>query len=113
MAITPTVEKCKDINDISFVSIQWKRWFAKTYGNTYHSVRITVYSKNALQWQEVFYEPFQYGYGEWYLQTAGEFLDKYFDTENLYSWRERQDFSIKTWIVFSIDVQDVNRKKDL
>ena len=48
--------------------IEGRRWFQKTYGNTYHSVRI--FKDGAC----VAYLPFQYGYGEQFLQTAWEWL---------------------------------------
>jgi hypothetical protein len=48
--------------------IEGRRWFQKTYGNTYHSVRI---------WQDgkqIAYLPYQYGYGEQWLQTALDWM---------------------------------------
>jgi len=47
------------------------RWFDKTYGNTYHSVRITRIKDN-----KTLYCPFQYGYGDCYRQTALEAMSK-------------------------------------
>lgn len=44
--------------------IEGRRWFQRTYGNTYHSVRIWIDGK------QVVVLPFQYGYGEGFLQTA-------------------------------------------
>ena len=52
------------------IIIDAKRWFDKINGNTYHSVRVFKDSK------ELGYIPFQYGYGESYLQTAHEILAK-------------------------------------
>ena len=43
--------------------IEGRRWFQKTYGNTYHSVRIFKDDK------QVAYIPFIYGYGEQFLHT--------------------------------------------
>ena len=48
--------------------IEGRRWFQRTYGNTYHSVRIFK------DGEQVAYLPFQYGYGEQFLQTAWEWL---------------------------------------
>ena len=48
--------------------IEGRRWFQKTYGNTYHSVRIFI------KGEQVAYLPFRYGYGEGFLQTAWEWL---------------------------------------
>lgn len=47
------------------------RWFDRTYGNTYHSVRVTRVRDNA-----VIVAPLQYGYGEHYKQTALELIQK-------------------------------------
>jgi hypothetical protein len=48
--------------------IEARRWFQRLYGNTYHSVRIFSGGKLAVV------IPFEYGYGEQWLQTAYEWL---------------------------------------
>jgi len=48
--------------------IEGRRWFQKTYGNTYHSVRIFK------DGQVIAHLPYQYGYGDGYLQTALDWL---------------------------------------
>jgi len=53
------------------VYIEAARWFQKTYGNTYHAVR--VYVNNEL----IGASGETYGYGEQYLQTAYDLLLKY------------------------------------
>lgn len=50
------------------IHIEGRRWFQRTYGNTYHSVRIFKDGK------QVAYLPRQYGYGDQWLQTAFEWL---------------------------------------
>ena len=50
------------------IHIEGRRWFQRTYGNTYHSVRIFR------DGEEIAYLPFQYGYGEQFLQTAFDWL---------------------------------------
>ena len=50
------------------IHIEGRRWFQKTYGNTYHSVRI--YRDGEI----IANLPFQYGYGEQFLQTAFDWL---------------------------------------
>lgn len=47
--------------------IEGRRWFSKD-GNTYHSVRIF---RNG---EQVAYVPYEYGYGEGFLQTAWAWL---------------------------------------
>ena len=48
--------------------IEGRRWFTRTYGNTYHSVRIYADGK------EIAFLPYQYGYGDQWLQTALDYL---------------------------------------
>ena len=50
--------------------IEGRRWFQRTYGNTYHSVRIFR------DGEQIAYLPMAYGYGEGFLQTAWEWLAK-------------------------------------
>lgn len=64
---------------ISFTAIhvEGRRWFDSTYGNTYHSVAVQLEPTfEPGQWVEVAREPFTYGYGEQYLQTALELLQE-------------------------------------
>lgn len=48
--------------------IECRRWFQRTYGNTYHSVRI--FADGA----QLVFLPFAYGYGDGCLQTALDWL---------------------------------------
>jgi hypothetical protein len=50
--------------------IECRRWFQKTYGNTYHTVRF----KDVTTGRTVLLVPMEYGYGETCLQTAFEVL---------------------------------------
>lgn len=50
------------------IHIEGRRWFQRTYGNTYNSVRIF---KDGAQ---VAYLPRVYGYGEYFLQRAFRWL---------------------------------------
>ena len=50
------------------IIIDARKWFDRTYGNTYHSVTVTV--KHARKEDLVLRCDFAYGYGEQYLQTA-------------------------------------------
>jgi hypothetical protein len=56
--------------NLNSVFIEARLWFDKTYGNTYHSVRIEA---NGLTVGQV---PMTYGYGQHYEQTALEYLKK-------------------------------------
>jgi len=63
-----------------------KKWYQKSYGNTYHSVRIGDK-----------YSGMIYGYGRQYVQTTAEMLDITYDQAS------KLDYI----------VSDVKRKKDL
>lgn len=121
------------IIEFKHIDIIAKRWFQSTYGNTYHSVSITIDGKFLDKID------FRYGYDSAYLQTAHEILAKHgiFDwqktTENVPVYRngvidyytpqesinqneaygrfiqDTRDNSDK----YTIVVMDVNRKKDL
>lgn len=53
------------------ITIDARRWFQKTYGNTYHSVKVYVDNKLIGESGK------HYGYGGSYLQTAHEILAKH------------------------------------
>lgn len=97
------------INRANFASqrvrISARRWFQRSYGNTYHSVDVWVGDNFVGQ------VPFTYGYGEQYLQTAHDILVKagYFAgdySDFTYARMEDRD----RFIIFC---QDVERKRDL
>lgn len=67
-----------------------RRWFQKSYGNTYHSVTI-LWSDSTIS-----KEPFMYGYGEQWRETA---KNMGVDVNELPIWR--------------YEIQDVKRKKDM
>lgn len=88
--------------------ITGKKWFQKTYGNTYHT--ISIVDQNGLPLYES--KNKVYGYGDHYKQTALEILlelglipEKYKD--NLHLFERENNYPI-TWKVW-----DVTRKKDL
>ena len=94
------------------IHIEGRRWFQRGPGNTYHSVRI--FRDGA----QVAYLPFQYGYGEQFLQTAWEWLGKNGMPELL---EENGNGSLKNYgtqylrevLHGSYSVIDVQRKKEL
>jgi hypothetical protein len=88
------------------IHISGARWFERTNGNTYHSVEIFVNG------QRVHYDPFSYGYGDSYLDSAWTWLKKYKyirPRKNNSFWR----YCTANKIEFSSSVSDVARKKDL
>ena len=82
------------------VEVVGKRWFQKSYGNTYHSVKVYVND-------EVLTEAFTYGYEDAYRQTAHELLK-----QNDYDVPEGYGDFIRMKNI-SFKAIDVDRKKDL
>ena len=82
--------------------ISARRWFNRTYGNTYHSVRIYQDGK------QIACLPYQYGYGEQWLQTAIDWL-----RANGYPDAEYGTLYLREVLGGTYDVCDVQRKKDL
>lgn len=93
------------------IQITGRRWFQRTYGNTYCTASIYV------DGVKVHTTPREYGYGDYYLQAASEWLDAngYTDrvkhsnggSEPLRIYCERHG------IAFLYSVTDVQRQKDL
>jgi hypothetical protein len=85
--------------------VRARKWFQKTYGNTYHSVRIFVNG------EKIGENLFSYGYGEQYKDTALKILvDTGIVPENILkmaSYEIREKYNI-SW-----DVMDVKTKKEL
>ena len=50
---------------IKTIEIEVRRWFQKSYGNTFHSVMVCVNNK-------ILENGFQYGYSDQFFQTAWE-----------------------------------------
>ena len=82
------------------IEIVGRRWFQKSYGNTYHSVVVYI---NGGEGHTV---PFAYGYGDGYIQTG---LDKAEEVlgRKLARWWGDRNFVLETSVI------DVKRKKDL
>ena len=96
------------------ITIIARRWFQRTYGNTYHSV--TVLADGV----EIGRIPFAYGYGEQYLQSAFEVLQgKGFYPHVRDGRHSSSDYSIFRQDMmdhresFTVTCSDVGRQKDL
>ena len=82
-----------------------KRWFQKSFGNTYHSCEVFHNSKSIGQ------VPYTYGYGEQYRQTAHQIMvdaGHYDGDLSSFLVEEIRDYDKYLWLV-----SDVSRKKDL
>jgi hypothetical protein len=94
---TATTETNTNLNS---VFIEARLWFDKTYGNTYHSVRVEA---NGLSVGQV---GLTYGYGEQYLQTALDYLKRIgLVSESVRHLRELERGGVVVYIAAS------NRKK--
>lgn len=94
------------------IEVHGRRWFARTYGNTYHTAQLVVDGKQVPGVQR------QYGYGDHYLTTAAEQLEKlghmphrqhhsWGGAEAIYQWARR--YGVK----FNYTIRDVPRQRDL
>ncbi len=70
MTTATTETKTETSTNLNSIFIEARLWFDKTYGNTYHSVRLEA---NGLSVGQV---GLTYGYGEHYEQTALTYLKK-------------------------------------
>jgi hypothetical protein len=92
------------------IKIECRRWFQRSYGNTYHSVRIYHGAEC------IAHEPFEYGYGDQCKQTAFDILRIKFA---LYSnersqWGGYVDFAqFRDDFRERLTIEDVSRKRDL
>jgi hypothetical protein len=95
---------------IKSIHIDGRRWFQSTYGNTYCAVKVYINGEHVVT------TDWTYGYGDYYIQLAGEHLlklkllklEKHSNgcTESL--WQHCADKKIK----YTYDVADV-LKRDL
>lgn len=90
------------------ITIIGRRWFARTYGNTYHSAEILVDGVPVGKIQA-------YGYGDQYVYNAmswlakNEYIKGYGDDQHSIPWRWAEDNKV----VLTYTVSDVARQKDL
>ena len=95
--------------EIFAIIITGKKWFDKNYGNTHHSSNITViYNDKSIK---NFYNPFQYGYGDQYLYTSFQLLEKekVLNLNGEFYWRYCRDNNI----ILNYSCAENCRKKDL
>lgn len=88
----------KKINELEIFG---KRWFQKSYGNTYHTVTVIVNG-------EELKSGIKYGYENAYLQTAADLL-----RANGYEVPADNLEAFRMVCEYSHNVEDVKRKKDL
>lgn len=86
---------------IESLEIYGKRWFQKSYGNTYHTATVVVNG-------EELKSGITYGYGNHYLTTAAELLKA-----NGYDIPDDNGKAFAMMIKYEHSATDVKRKKDL
>lgn len=121
-----------NIEDVKEVSITAKRWFQKSYGNTYNSVMISVLVSNELAtelgeneyysikgdlWIDLCFVPFEYGYGNHFETIAKDaFIKCLIDVPNKVkevTTPYLRNICKEYDIAYYENVHDVPRKKDL
>lgn len=90
------------------LTILGRRWFQKTYGNTYHTATIMIDGRT------VHVIPQRYGYDSAYLTSATDWLR---DNGYLEGMDERRDtlwgYCDRAGIVLEYHATDVSRERDL
>lgn len=86
---------------IETLKIYGRRWFQKSYGNTYHTTTVIVNG-------EEMKSGITYGYGNHYLQTAADML-----RNAGYDIPENNGDAYALMTKYEHKAVDVNRKKDL
>jgi len=107
---TKTVNLTEKAAGIQAFSIKGNRWFQKSYGNTYHVAYISALVDG--KWIYLGNTEMQYGYGDHYLVTAGQWLidNGYIECDSEYflsNYNVREAFAVDYY------AQDVDRKSDL
>lgn len=88
----------KKINTLEVIG---RRWFQKSYGNTYHTTTVIVNG-------EELKSDIEYGYGNAYLQTAVDLL-----SANGYEVPSDNLEAFRMVCEYPHNAKDVDRKKDL
>ena len=89
------------------IVIQGRRWFQKSYGNTYHSVVVRV------DGEKVGSIDFAYGYGNQYAFNGRQILIENGYLKDIEEFTPLSLYCREKGIVLVDNVTDVQRKKDL
>ena len=108
-----TVSPSNKLDGVKAIHVKGNRWFQKSYGNTYHKAYISILIDEV--WQDIGETDIQYGYGDQYLTTAGEWLieNGYIESDQDSGYYANRLNFEQLGIAFSYTVQDVSRKRDL
>lgn len=82
------------------IHIEGRRWFQKTYGNTYNTTKtLVVFSDGTTK---EFFTPMEYGYGDHYKDIAiknlvNEKILPKLDNDRFYYWADFQELKIELY----------------
>lgn len=88
------------------IIVQGRRWFQKSYGNTYHTASVSI-------GDESYSSDKTYGYGDQYIQTALELLHAHGHLLEINSPSALTIHCREAGIPYLIQVADVSRERDL
>lgn len=110
---THTIKATDKLEGVTEIYIEGLKWFQESYGNTYHRAYISILKDG--KWQTVGHTEIQYGYGDQYLTSAGEWLieNGYIDSDQKSGYYLDRLNMEKLGIVLSYRSEDVKRKKDM
>lgn len=94
-------------NKIQSIDVIAKRWFQKSYGNTYHRVRVFVNG------QEIGTSKITYGYGDHYVQTAMALLKEQGFIKDADEMTPLWSYCRKKGIDCNIQYKDVKTEREL
>lgn len=100
------------LSDVECVHINARRWFQRSYGNTYFSLKVDVEVNGQII--NIVNVPFEYGYGDHYDSVAlKEFKEVVILDEKLEDYCYLSRALRESGIVVYNHCSDVDRKKDL
>ncbi|MGL5281306.1 MAG: hypothetical protein ACRC8W_06020 [Plesiomonas shigelloides] len=119
-------------NEIKEIHVTGKRWFQRSYGNTYHSVNVAavvsretanrldpiaypITQRNSDVWIDLGYVGFAYGYDRGFEQTALSILIEAV-SDAPQEWKQNSyacQVATALNVPYTESVYDVSRKKDL
>lgn len=106
------VNLTEKLTGVKAIHVKGNRWFQSSYGNTYHKAYISVLIDDV--WHDIGETDIQYGYGDSYIVSAGEWLIK-----NGYIESDQDDgyylapIMIDLGLQLTCEVVDVKRQRDL
>lgn len=110
---THTIALTEELAGVTEIHVKGVRWFQKTYGNTYQTAYISVV-KNG-RYVELGHTGMNYGYGDHYLVSAGEWLieNGYIESDQNSGYYLTRLNMLDLGLPLTCEAVDVKRKKDM